>query len=163
METTDTTKTKKCNKCGNVLPLVAFYTYKKDGKIRILLPCKKCRNTAAKRLYHTTKGCEVLTGIDNEKQIDSVLRTLSETQFFIDDEKAKAGRIIEKIRDEFYEAINPLQIQIKYYKKLLDGFFKKKRVGDFLRISKYGSVEVIKGKLVLTLKPDLANAMKDKP
>jgi hypothetical protein len=163
METADTTKTKKCNKCGNDLPLADFYTYKKNGKIRILLPCKKCRNTAAKRLYHTTKGREVLTGIDNEKQIDSVLRTLSESQFFVDDEKAKAGQIIEKIRGDLYEAISPLQIQIKYYKKLLDGFFKKKRIDNFFKIFKYGSVEVIKGKLTLTLKPDLANAMKDKP
>jgi predicted nucleic-acid-binding Zn-ribbon protein len=163
MENTDTTKMKKCNKCGNDLPLNAFYTYKKNDKIRILLPCKKCRNTAAKKQYLKTKGHEVLPGIDNENQIGNVLRTLSEMQFFVDDEKAKTGRIIEKIRDELYEAINPLQIQIRYYKKLLDGFFKKIHNRNFRKDYTYGSVNLRKGKLILTLNPDLANIMKDKP
>jgi hypothetical protein len=156
-------KTKKCNKCGNVLPLTDFYTRKKGDKIIFFSPCKKCNAVTQKRHYHAAEGGKILSEIDSIKQIDGILRELSENQFIIDKEKSKEQQIVENLQRETDDAIANLQIQNKYFTRLLKRFFKKIHNRNFRKDYIYGSVNLTKGKLFLTLKPDLANAMKDKP
>jgi len=83
-------ETKECARCGKMKPVFDFYAdaSRPDGRKRC---CKECWNVAAGLYPDDTVGDHV------EAQIESILRTMAESQYRLDKAELRAGELRGKL------------------------------------------------------------------
>jgi len=102
-------------------------------------------------------------GIDDETQIDSVIREMAELQVGIDNEKELCQQRISLIQKYSDEQIEPYLSRLMFWEAKLRKFVKKQQGKRFFRGCRFGNVSYYRGKLKIQLNADLAKKMMGKP
>ncbi|MDD5064290.1 MAG: hypothetical protein PHQ35_05975 [Phycisphaerae bacterium] len=142
---------KKCKKCEQVKPSSDFFRDKNIKSDGLKAICKECfMNTPAK-------------GLENENQINSVIREMAELQANIDHEKALCETRISLVKKYTDEIIEPSTSHQTFLQTMLLTFLKKQKIKRFSRQYRFGVISFSRGKLRLRLDADLAKQMMEKP
>jgi len=162
--------TNRCCRCGIVK------TKENTGKHKnapngFQYMCRKCstvyRRNYRKMVYNEGRVfVHHNVGIDSIKQVDSVLREMSELQHQIDTENSLCEERKKMIEDYTKELNEPILAHQFHLRKMLSDFIKKTWPGSKNKTEnfRFGSVSIKKGELVsLVLKPELAGARRGKP
>jgi hypothetical protein len=144
------TAEKKCKKCEQVKPFSDFYKDKtKQGGLKSI--CKECF------------GAIPAKGIENENQIDSVIREMAELQANIDYEKTLCETRISLVKKYTDEIIEPSVSHQIFLRTMLLGFLKKRKTKTFSHKYRFGVIKLFRGQLKIQLDADLAKQRMGKP
>jgi len=145
----ETTK-KRCSQCGQVKSRSDFY---KD----------KTRPSGLKSVCKECWGAVPAKSIENENQIDSVIREMAELQANIDHEKASCQHRISLIQKYTGEITEPYVLHQTFLQSTLLSFLKKQGGKRFFRRYRFGAVSYSRGKLEIELNVELARQRMGKP
>jgi hypothetical protein len=161
---------KKCGKCKRI-KLFSCFTKDKSTADGLAPICKECKREY-ERIYKKALReqrkfncieCTPARGIENESQIDSVIREMAELQASIDYEKAQCEKRISLIKKYTEEIIEPfLSHKISLHLMFLN-FLKNQKIKLFSRQYRFGQVSFLRGKLNITLYAEKAGQMRNRP
>jgi hypothetical protein len=164
-------KTKHCGKCGEVKPADCF-TKDSNSKDGLHINCKDCKRQF-ENFYKKNRRIHLpeidhqnsRSGIDSWQQVDSVLRTMAESQIEIDKERAVCDKRVELIKKYSEEAIEPYLAHKTGLEAMLANFLTMKLSGIKATVRKFlfGQIYWNKGKVTITLNTELANRRMGKP
>jgi hypothetical protein len=103
------------------------------------------------------------TGINNESQIDSVIREMAELQANIFHEKASCDYRISLLKKYTDEVIEPWASHMIALQVMLRDFFKKQKIRKFSREYSFGSLSFSRSGMKLSLNAELAKQRMGKP
>ncbi|MGB8225596.1 MAG: hypothetical protein WCE45_01830 [Sedimentisphaerales bacterium] len=169
-------KTKCCTRCGTRNPLKAFGKNRrqKDG---LAGTCKKCqKKCAAGILFPKSKKNNnpvnqndllkrSIAGINDYKQINSVLREMAESQIAIDRENAALEEKLNRIKSESAVYIEPVKSHQTTLRLMLETFLKKifSDIEKATRLFEFGIIYWNNGIVSIKLNTELAENRMDKP
>ena len=169
-------KTKCCTRCGTRKPLRAFSKNRrqKDG---LACACRKCQKKYAAGTFlpksrennSPVNQNDLLkrssAGINDYKQINSVLREMAESQIVIDRENAALEEKLNRIKLESTVYIEPVKSHQTTLRLMLETFLKKifSDIEKATRLFEFGIICWNNGTVSIKLNTELAENRMDKP
>ncbi len=165
---------KRCAWCGVIKPSSEFHkrVYSRDG---LSSRCKKCRSAEGRTRYQSwpvgdSSKKKPRFRIDNEKQVDEVIREIAETQLVINDEVSACNKRVAAIIQDSSETLEPHRRRQSALRLVLNRFFGQDwlRGDQKVREYRFGTVTLIRdgkkgGKFKYDLNLELARERLGKP
>lgn len=147
---------KYCYKCKKLKSKTKFSKVKSnpDGLDSICIECNKIE-----KAFDSDKNANDIPGIYNLEQLDGVIREMAELECGINQEKTKINNILTQQNS----TIKPWLAHQADLRNMLLSFLKRNKIKKFNRRYFFGVVIFSRGKLEISLKPDLAKQMMEKP
>jgi len=159
------TKGKTCGRCKRHKSADEF-TADKTQPDGLCFYCRECKNDYKRGLLDSRNlNRKTITGLDSISQIESVVRTMAELQYHINEENKLLKKRLSKIKKESRELLDPFITRQIFLQYLVRRFLKKHypEKKNYIVGCRFGAVRSWRGVITVILKPNLAGPMIGKP